>query len=309
MSPLPRAARALAHGAPRPFERRADASVTRPDRADRRAGAGADGALSHGQLPRLEAAVRFFAGVRALAGLVAQGRRERRHEKEARPDGLLSVRPRFSRPCAGCFCSACGADWTVYYRTSSFVGYEVAALAAMLLCGGCMALHAALTVRGGGKALAAGVGLRPLRRAGAERQRPWRGLALPVARAIRISIIMSSTPCACGCSFSAISSPARCGRRARGAGRAESARQGPQPQRSPRHPPSGADLCFWPAGARTASPVSGTYGRARIGHFLPRRARIHPSWTNKVPGKVVSKSLNFVTFNVFYICHKTRRFF
>lgn len=54
-------------------------------------------------------------------------------------------------PLCGLLLQRLRADWTAYYRTSSFVGYEVAALAAMLLCGGCMALHAALTVRGGGK--------------------------------------------------------------------------------------------------------------------------------------------------------------
>ena len=41
-------------------------------------------------------------------------------------------------PLCGLLLQCLRADWTVYYRTSSFVGYEVAALAAMLLCGGCM---------------------------------------------------------------------------------------------------------------------------------------------------------------------------
>ena len=146
-----RAARALAHGAPRPFERRADASVQRPDRADRRAGAGADGALSHGQLPRLEAAVRFFAGVRALAGL---GRREE-GKGGWEPPPSFPPRPACARRRTSAVQPAPGA------------------------------LRGAARPRPPrrGKALAAGVGLRPLRRAGAERQRPWRGLALPVALA------------------------------------------------------------------------------------------------------------------------------
>ena len=86
-----------------------------------------------------------------------------------------------SPPLWGLLLQRLQADWSVYYRTSSFVGFEVAALAAMLLCGGCMVLHAALSGRGGGQALAADIDLRALRRAGAERERPWRGLAFPGA--------------------------------------------------------------------------------------------------------------------------------
>ena len=54
-------------------------------------------------------------------------------------------------PLCGLLLQRLRADWTVYYRTSSFVGYEAAALAAMLLCGGCMVLHAALSGRAGGR--------------------------------------------------------------------------------------------------------------------------------------------------------------
>ena len=78
----------------------------------------------------------------------------RRHEKEVRPHGLLSGSPSFPPPLWGLLLQRLQADWSVYYRTSSFVGFEVAALAAMLLCGGCMVLHAALSGRGGGQALA-----------------------------------------------------------------------------------------------------------------------------------------------------------
>ena len=54
-------------------------------------------------------------------------------------------------PLCGLLLQRLQADWAVYYRTSSFVGYEVTRLAAMLLCGGCMALHTALSGRGGGR--------------------------------------------------------------------------------------------------------------------------------------------------------------
>ena len=54
-------------------------------------------------------------------------------------------------PLCGLLLQRLQADWSVYYRTSSFVGYEVTRLAAMLLCGGCMALHTALSGRGGGR--------------------------------------------------------------------------------------------------------------------------------------------------------------
>ena len=54
-------------------------------------------------------------------------------------------------PLCGLLLQRLQADWSVYYRTSSFVGYEVAAMAAMLLCGGCMVLHVALSGRGGGR--------------------------------------------------------------------------------------------------------------------------------------------------------------
>ena len=91
---------------------------------------------------------------------------------------------------------------------ASFVGYEAAALAAMLLCGGCMVLHAALSGRAGG--------------------RPWpQILACALCGALALGAsglgaawlsrrcpcgILDSTPCAFGCSFPAISSRTRCGR-------------------------------------------------------------------------------------------------
>ena len=84
-------------------------------------------------------------------------------------------------PLCGLLLQRLRADWTVYYRTSSFVGYEAAALAAMLLCGGCMVLHTALSGRGGGRPWPQILACAALRRAGAERKRPWRGLAFPGA--------------------------------------------------------------------------------------------------------------------------------
>ena len=54
-------------------------------------------------------------------------------------------------PLCGLLLQRLQADWAVYYRTSSFVGYEVTRLAAMLLCGCCMVLLAALSGRGGGR--------------------------------------------------------------------------------------------------------------------------------------------------------------
>ena len=140
-------------------------------------------------------------------------------------------RPRFPRPCAGCFCSACG-------RTGRCITARPASWATRpprwrRCCSAAAAWCCTPRFPGaaGGRPWPQILACAALRRAGAEREA---ALARPGFPRRCPCGILNSTPCACGCSFPAISSRTRCGRHGGGAGRAERrARRGiPPPPRA-----------------------------------------------------------------------------